>query len=169
MNYLIKKTETLKILGCTIFMVTSLFVATLGRSGVVEAQPVTNTPNQVTSTGSNRDYSGLVKCDGFIKDENNQPIPGQVECNLAAIISIVQALISWFFGISGSLAALLFMYGGVLYLSNNPSNIEKARKIFTNTALGISIIAVAWLFVRTILDLVVDTKYLPILTNFFGN
>jgi len=167
MNNLIKKAKTLKTFGCTILMVASLFVSTLGWGGVVEAQPADNGGSGRVEQG--RVYSGLVKCDGFIKDENNRPLPGEVECNLAAIISIVQALITWFFGISGSLAALLFMYGGVLYLSNNPSNIEKARKIFTNTALGISIIAVAWLFVRTILDLVVDTKYLPILTNFFGN
>lgn len=131
------------------------------------AQPATT--GGAVQTGPNRDYSGLVKCDGFIKDANNQKIDGMRECNFAAIVSIVQALISWFFGISGSLAALLFMYGGVLYLSSNPSNIEKARQIFTNTALGIGIVATAWLFVRTILELVVDPKYLPIVTTFFGN
>ncbi len=120
-------------------------------------------------TGQNRDYSGLVKCDGFIKDANNKELPGNyTECNLAAIVSIVQALISWFFGISGSLAALLFMYGGVLYLSNNPSNIEKAHQIFTNTALGIGIVATAWLFVKTILEFVVKPEYLSIVTTFFG-
>lgn len=119
-------------------------------------------------TGQNRNYGGLVKCDGFIRDANNKKIDGQTECNLAAIVSIVQALISWFFGISGSLAALLFMYGGVLYLSNNPSNIEKAHQIFTNTALGIGIVATAWLFVRTILEFVVKPEYLSIVTTFFG-
>ncbi len=154
-----------------IFMSGVIMGLVLGVLSVSSIQYVYAQPSGAPAAtgGTQRDYSGLVKCDGYVdKDASGRPIGGQVECNIAAIISMLQALISWFFGISGSVAALLFMYAGVLYLSSVPANIEKARRIFTHTGVGIFIVATAWLFVNFILGALVKDEFIGVVTTFFG-
>jgi peptidoglycan biosynthesis protein MviN/MurJ (putative lipid II flippase) len=67
---------------------------------------------------------------------------------------MITGLIGWLIIIATSVAALLFMYAGFLYLTSggDDSKVKQAKAIFINTAIGFAIMLIAVLLVETIVD-----------------
>lgn len=82
---------------------------------------------------------GLVPCTG-------------VNCDFNDLISLVQNIINWIIQVSTVVAAVLFAYGGFLYMTggSKPANINKAHDIFKKTAIGFIIILTAWIVVNAL-------------------
>ncbi len=103
------------------------------------------------------DYSGFVKCDGVVKSNYvEQPAEGeedrQRECDFNALMDTLLGAINWIFMISVPIAATLFAYGGLLYMTGQSGKIETAKKIFSSVAIGFIIMITAWFAVRTVVD-----------------
>ncbi|HED37915.1 MAG TPA: hypothetical protein ENI76_06695 [Ignavibacteria bacterium] len=83
---------------------------------------------------------GLVPCNG-------------PDCNLCDVAKLAENSISFIVQISFVISALLFTYAGFLFLTAGADSgkVSSARKIFTNTIIGIVIILTAWLVVNVIL------------------
>ena len=113
--------------------------------------------NNLNSDGSPKlDYSGIVNCDGVVRDgvfiKGPSEPDRQRECNLVAAFDLVTKLINWGFYLSIPLATALFAYAGFLYITGSKGNIGTAKKIFTSVAIGFIIVTTAWVGVRTFLD-----------------
>ena len=76
-----------------------------------------------------------------------------VMCTFDDLIALINRIIDWIIGISGTIFAVSLIYGGFLYMTSGdkPGNKEKAINILWNTVKGFVIILVAWLIVQTIL------------------
>ncbi|MCW9054675.1 MAG: pilin [Candidatus Pacebacteria bacterium] len=87
--------------------------------------------------------AGLVPCGG----------PGEPECNLCYAMQLIQNVIEFAVRITFILAALLFAYAGFLFFTggSDPGQISKAKKVFTNTFIGIVIVLTSWLVVDILL------------------
>lgn len=70
----------------------------------------------------------------------------------------MQNIINYLIGISVSIAAAMFAYAGFLYTTGgaNPTQINRAHKIFKNVLIGFLIAISAWLIVQTLLSAVFD-------------
>ncbi|MBI2617927.1 hypothetical protein HYW58_00495, partial [Candidatus Kaiserbacteria bacterium] len=79
---------------------------------------------------------GLVPCNG-------------PECNICHLTQLAQRFIEFIVRITFIAAALLFAYAGFLFFTGgtSPERITNARKIFTNTFVGIIIVLTSWLVV----------------------
>lgn len=74
--------------------------------------------------------------------------------NETDIETTVVGLVNWFLGFVASIAVLLFIYGGYMWLTDqgDESNIEKAKTIIAGTLIGILIIISAYTIINTLLD-----------------
>ncbi len=99
------------------------------------------------------DYSGFVKCDGVLTpgEEGRKTV-----CDFSALMKTIIGLINWLFIIAIPIATVLFAYAGLLYMTGVSGNRVKANKIFTSVAIGFSIMLVAWISVRTVVDKFTD-------------
>lgn len=96
------------------------------------------------------DTNPLVPCDG----------PG--DCNVSTLIGLVQNIINFFMILVPFVAAALFAWGGVLYMTarGDPGQIGKAHKLFGYAVFGLVITLAAWLIVYTIFSgLEVETGF----------
>ncbi len=50
----------------------------------------------------------------------------------------------------------MFAWAGLLYMTGMPKNISKAKSIFLTTVIGFTIMLVAWIGVRTIVDYIAN-------------
>lgn len=124
---------------------------------------------QVTPVYAALDYSGLVQCDGVVSDERdvmggfvNEP-ERQRECDFAALMSMVNYIIKWVFGLTIPIFVGLMAYAGFLYMTPNPSNRALANKVLWAGIKGFVIMLVAWFLVTTLLSwLVSDTFKEPV-------
>jgi len=80
------------------------------------------------------------------------------DCNLESFVVLIQNILNFLVYLAVICAALLFSWAGWLYLTNsqNPGNIEKAKKVFWNVVIGLVIIIGAWLLVDTLLNTLLD-------------
>ena len=88
----------------------------------------------------------IVPCDGT-KFEGT-------ECNYQSAINGFNNILKFLIWMSVPFATVMFGYAGFLYMrsGDNPSNREKAKKIFMNIAIGIFFILAAWLIVYTLIS-----------------
>jgi hypothetical protein len=114
------------------------------------APPAVNIPTNSssgvsgTNSGGNLDTSnGLVTC-------ANNP---SASCNLCTFGSTFQKILNFAVGVSIPLAAVAFAFAGWLYFSNreNPTQIERAHKIFWSVLVGFCLVLMSWLMIQTIL------------------
>ncbi len=65
------------------------------------------------------------------------------------IARLIQAILS----VVGSIALLMFVYGGVLWITSfgEPARVEKGKKILVWTVLGLALIASAYVIVNALL------------------
>ncbi|MDE2188602.1 MAG: hypothetical protein KGJ35_02645 [Patescibacteria group bacterium] len=102
-----------------------------------------NTGNQ---TSANTPYGGLVVCTG-VSDGTNRPV-----CNFNYLIIEGQHIINFLFMIAIPVAAVLFAYGGILYMVGNEGSRKKANGIFWAAGIGFGIMLIAWVSVYTVVN-----------------
>lgn len=86
--------------------------------------------------------------DGFI-----EPYCSEEGCTLCDGIRMAKGILDWIIKISVSVAMLSIVIGGVMYIFSgaNPKLSGTARKVLTDTAIGIGLIFGSWLIVNIIL------------------
>jgi Zn-dependent protease with chaperone function len=75
---------------------------------------------------------------------------------------MINGLVEWLIIIATSVAVLLFIYAGFLYLTSggNDSQVKQAKTIFINVAIGFAIMLMAYLIVITIVSLLTGEEWL---------
>lgn len=70
----------------------------------------------------------------------------EVELGGADVRVIVARIINVFLGLLAAIALILVLYGGFLWMTagGNPEQVEKAKKVLTNAAIGLAIILMSW-------------------------
>jgi len=116
------------------------------------------------STGGSS-AGGLVECGterylkGEASDENGKDREGQIKnpCGFVDAIELIKKIINFILiDLALPFAAIMFAYAGFLLVTSGgeTSKREKAKKIFTDVAIGLVIVAAAFLIVKTILSIV---------------
>jgi hypothetical protein len=79
------------------------------------------------------------------------------ECGFNEMLQLVANIIGLFMVIALLLAGLLFGYAGFLYVTTagDPGKAKKARGIFTNVAIGLVIVFLAYTIVQVIISILV--------------
>lgn len=77
-----------------------------------------------------------------------------VNCNLDSIETLAGNLAAVILGISGSIALLMFVIGGFLYIfsGGNPERVTRATKILTSSVIGLALILAAGVIVKFVLQ-----------------
>jgi hypothetical protein len=85
---------------------------------------------------------------GIWKDLNSCRQDG--DCSLTDFVRLLINVFDFVLGIVGSLALLMFIYGGALFLfsGGNSDQIEKGKKTLTGAAIGLAIIFSSYLIVH---------------------
>ena len=88
---------------------------------------------------------GLVPCDG-------------PECQVCHFVQLGQKLLTWFIGISASIIAFMFAWGGMQMVmsAGEAGGISKGKAMMTNSLIGFVILLASWLIVDTFLKMFVD-------------
>ena len=104
----------------------------------------TTNPAVTTNPTTPSDPGGLVPCTGL-------------NCNLCSFAELIKRIITFLLMIAVPIAMGLFAYAGFLYFTAgaNPSNIEKAHKVFRSTFIGFLIALSGWLLVETVINVLV--------------
>ena len=105
------------------------------------------TTTQVAGSDPN-DFWPLIQCDGS----------DQKPCNFSEMAKTVNRVINWFISMSAVVAAITFAWAGIKMFINpeNPGKIGEAMEMFKKTAIGLIIVLVAWLIVKTVVSQFVD-------------
>ena len=95
------------------------------------------------------DNGGLIPCGRSIEGEIPEP------CSFKHVMILINTLINFaLFGLSIPIAAIMFIYAGIsLITSGSAEGKTKAKKIFTNTVIGLVLAAGSWIIVNTILSI----------------
>lgn len=75
-------------------------------------------------------------------------------CGFNDLLTLVNIVMSYILTFSISIAAIMFAYAGFTMVTSGGSaeKATKAKKIFTNVALGLIFVAAAWLIVKLVLS-----------------
>lgn len=101
--------------------------------------------------------AALVPC-GLSSDPN---VAGSLSCDLCYAGQLLQNLVNYAIGLSIPLAAGLFAWAGLLYMSSrgNPARIADAHKIFRSVVIGFVLALGAWFIVQTFLQVLFKQDY----------
>lgn len=104
----------------------------------------------VTSFAQDKDLKdadlGLVPCDNSAENP----------CNFNALMNLVDTIIQFIlFNLAVPIAAIMFFYAGFAMVTSGGSSESrtKAKSIFSNTVIGLILVAASWLLVRTLLHI----------------
>ena len=88
------------------------------------------------------------------------PSAGQPYCELCHVVQLIDRIIDFIIiDFSWPVAAILFAYAGFLYITSRGSGqIETAKRIFVDVALGFIIILGAWLLIDAIMQTLVGNR-----------
>lgn len=77
-------------------------------------------------------------------------------CNVNDFDELVRGMLNWGLGISGALALLFYIIGGLwmLYSRGNSSRVERGKEILIGTTSGIFFILASWLLINFVLEAV---------------
>ena len=106
-----------------------------------------------TNSGSDAGGGGLVKCGTERDKDNNITNP----CGFNDVLTLINTVIKFIlFNLALPIAAIMFAYAGFELVTSGGSTEKKskAKEIFTNVAIGLIVIAVAFLIIQTILSIV---------------
>jgi len=80
------------------------------------------------------------------------PCDGQ-DCSFGSLVTLVQKILTFFLTAAPFVAAIIFAYGGVLYITSGGQSgkIEKAHKVFSFAVWGLLLVLGAWLIIFTII------------------
>lgn len=119
----------------------------MGGSSVVFADNVANTP---------------VPSPSDIEDSNWTLVPPEclgpdapTQCGFDQLMQLIANIMGLLMVIALSLATLLFAYAGFRYATalGNPSQIQGAKKMFTNVAIGLALVFGAYLIVQVVVSI----------------
>jgi len=104
---------------------------------IIEMPP---TPTPIDSN------TGLVPCDGSAENP----------CGFDQFLTLINTIVNILFVMVVPIAAIIFAYAGFELITSGgeTSKREKAKKIFTNVAIGLIVAAAAFLIVKTVLSIV---------------
>jgi hypothetical protein len=111
-----------------------------------------NSDNDDNDDGGSGSTTGLVNC-------GNPGADGELQesemCDYEALISMINNIITWLIGILVIVAALLFMYAGILYLTagSDSEQVDTAKEIFQNVAGGFLIVILAFTLIATLVNM----------------
>lgn len=105
-----------------------------------------------TCDGPRPPDSVLVKDPDFYKTFKTETGHDYVVCNFAGFMQQAQYLINVMIMLGVLVAILGLVYGGWLYVSGIPKNIEKAKSIFPKLAIGFILMITAWFIVSQIVS-----------------
>lgn len=100
--------------------------------------------------------NSIVKCE-------NPP-----NCNLSDLINTVNSAINFLVIISASIAAIMFITAGFLYMTagGDTGKVGQAHKIFQATAIGFAIVVGGWLIIKMVISgLSIDDNFQNILPD----
>lgn len=71
---------------------------------------------------------------------------------------LITNFLQWLLGIAGSIALLMLIYGGVLYIAStgNQQQADQGKKIVTWTLAGLMVIMLSWSIIATVEDIFVN-------------
>ena len=85
-----------------------------------------------------------------------------VDCTVCDLVTVAQNILNTAIYVSVFLAAFLFAWAGWLYLTSQVgSNIQRAREVFFNVAVGLVIILAGWLVIDVLMRTLVGASVLP--------
>lgn len=100
-------------------------------------------------------WEGLVKCGKGAVDATTGKVIG--ECDFNALMDLINRLINFIIVyLAVPIAALSFAYAGFSMLAlggESAGGMEKAKNVFTNTVIGLLLVAGAWLIIHTLLSI----------------
>lgn len=75
---------------------------------------------------------------------------------ISNISEVVVSIVNWLLGITGALAILFLVYGGVVYVTSwgDDKNMEQGKKIVTYAVLGLFIVLVSYSIVITLNNII---------------
>jgi len=81
------------------------------------------------------------------------PCTATGNCGVCDMMFTINAIMRWITFVAGSLALLLFVWGGVMFLTSagRSEKITKAKDILKNTLIGAVLVFVAWTFVNLVI------------------
>ncbi len=81
-------------------------------------------------------------------------------CGLSEVQLVIVTVAQMILGLSGSIALLMFVIGGIIYLTSggNPSKVQKGTKMITGAVIGLLIIFSAGVIVKFLLGTLVGTQ-----------
>ncbi|MBI3305943.1 hypothetical protein HYZ82_02285 [Candidatus Nomurabacteria bacterium] len=102
--------------------------------------------------------AGLVNCNNNTAPVTNSDgsVTAPVACDFTQLMDLINNVIRFILvDLAVPIAAIMFFYAGVKMVTSGGSaeSRSSAKKIFTNTALGLIFIAGSWLIIRTILSI----------------
>lgn len=88
---------------------------------------------------------------------------GQPQCTVCDLAKLAQNILNAAIYLAVVLSAVLFAWAGFLYLTNvgNAGGVTKAKEVFFNVAIGLSIILAGWLVVDIVMRAFVGASLLP--------
>ena len=74
-------------------------------------------------------------------------------CNFCEAIQLLKQIAGWIINVSGSLALLFFIIGGIVLIvsQGNSSRLQYGKKIFFSSLIGLAVVYLAWVCVNFIL------------------
>lgn len=99
----------------------------------------------------------IVPCSGVEAQGNLQP------CTLCSLVQLAQNILNAAIFLAVFMSALLFAYAGWLYVSNEAiGEQQRAKGLFTDVTVGLVIILGAWLFIDTLMKVLMgNNNYFP--------
>jgi hypothetical protein len=87
-----------------------------------------------------------------------------INCGFDDVLDLIQRIINWLLFIAIPLAAVIFTYAGILYLTaqGNPGQISRAHGLFGNVAIGLIIALSAWLIVTLLVNALIEPDHIDL-------
>ncbi len=75
-----------------------------------------------------------------------------------SIPDIIAIIINGLLGLVGTLFVVLIVYGGFLWMTSagNEDKVKKARELIINASIGIAIVILSYVIVKTVMSIVLD-------------
>jgi hypothetical protein len=151
-------------------IIKTLVVGTLFFSmlGTTLAQTEVPSPSDIENTGWTLVPPECLGDDAAGFEENADGTKGDPNCGFSEMMQLVANIMGLLFVLALAISTLLFAYAGFKYATalGNPSQIQGAKKIFTNVAIGLALVFGAYLIVTTIVAILdVKPEYNKFLEN----
>lgn len=84
----------------------------------------------------------------------NECKEGAEQCNLSSVENLLGNVAAIILGVSGSIALLMFVIGGFIYIFSGgvESRVQRATKILTSSVIGLALILGAGVIIRFVLQ-----------------